>query len=316
MSSRLILEQTLTNIANAIRTKAGTVGAISPVDMPQAITDLPSGGGDTINDVLLEKTVTEYINNDFEGDIPGYLFYQNDVIERVELRKVQHTGSSIFSYCSALKSVDMPALMRVDNYAFQSTALEAVSFPNVGSVSYSSFNNCKKLKTVSLPNCTTAGEQTFKGCSALETISVPKLTRLTADMLQECTSLTQFEGESVVQFDYRVFNGDSLLELVDVGRALVGTTTAPSYIYGGFNNCSALKALVLRNPNGVHYFGGGTGIFSGTPIASGTGYIYVPRALVSNYESATNWSTFVGQFRAIEDYTVDGTLTGDFVMPA
>jgi hypothetical protein len=60
-----------------------------------------------------------------------------------------------------------------------------------------------------------------------------------------------------------------------------------------------------------------TSAISDCPIASGTGYIYVPRALLSDtdetkdYRRATNWSTFAAQFRALEDYTVDGTTTGE-----
>jgi hypothetical protein len=45
-----------------------------------------------------------------------------------------------------------------------------------------------------------------------------------------------------------------------------------------------------------------TNIFASTPIASGTGYIYVPAALVDSYKGATNWSTYAAQIRAIEDY--------------
>ena len=59
-----------------------------------------------------------------------------------------------------------------------------------------------------------------------------------------------------------------------------------------------------------------TDAFSMTPIISGTCYIYVPRALLSDtdstkdYRQASNWSTYAAQFRALEDYTVDGTTTG------
>ena len=55
---------------------------------------------------------------------------------------------------------------------------------------------------------------------------------------------------------------------------------------------------------------GTTVTLKNTPIASGTGYIYVPAALVDSYKAATNWSNFAAQFRALEDYTVDGTTTG------
>ena len=51
--------------------------------------------------------------------------------------------------------------------------------------------------------------------------------------------------------------------------------------------------------------------FSGSSVASGTGYIYVPKDLVESYKTATNWSTYATQFRALEDYTVDGTITGE-----
>lgn len=42
------------------------------------------------------------------------------------------------------------------------------------------------------------------------------------------------------------------------------------------------------------------------------GYIYIPRALVGDiYKYAANWSVFAAQFRSLEDYTVDGTITGE-----
>jgi hypothetical protein len=52
------------------------------------------------------------------------------------------------------------------------------------------------------------------------------------------------------------------------------------------------------------------------PNGDKDGYFYVPRALLSDddatkdYRRATNWSTYASQFRALEDYTVDGTITG------
>ena len=54
-----------------------------------------------------------------------------------------------------------------------------------------------------------------------------------------------------------------------------------------------------------------TSVFTKTPIESGTGYIYVPKALIEDYKVTTNWSVYASQFRALEDYTVDGTTTGE-----
>ena len=45
-----------------------------------------------------------------------------------------------------------------------------------------------------------------------------------------------------------------------------------------------------------------TGALLNTPIAQGTGYIYVPKNLMEQYKVATNWTLYATQFRAIEDY--------------
>jgi hypothetical protein len=69
-----------------------------------------------------------------------------------------------------------------------------------------------------------------------------------------------------------------------------------------FNSCSKLTALIIGRESTSVASLSSTSAFNGTPIASGTGYIYVPSALVDTYKSATNWVTFADQIRAIEDY--------------
>lgn len=75
-----------------------------------------------------------------------------------------------------------------------------------------------------------------------------------------------------------------------------------------FVECEALKTFILSSENICILR---SRVFDSTPIKSGTGYIYVPRALLDSYKTATNWSTYANQFRALEDYTVDGTVTGE-----
>ena len=50
---------------------------------------------------------------------------------------------------------------------------------------------------------------------------------------------------------------------------------------------------------------------AGGTLAQCPPYVYVPAALVDAYKSATNWSANAAKFRALEDYTVDGTISGD-----
>jgi hypothetical protein len=77
-----------------------------------------------------------------------------------------------------------------------------------------------------------------------------------------------------------------------------------------FYACAELKTLVLRKSDSICTLASYTAL-NDTPIRSGTGYIYVPSSLIETYKTAPQWSTYAAQFRALEDYTVDGTITGD-----
>lgn len=115
-------------------------------------------------------------------------------------------------------------------------------------------------------------------------------------------TITEFRDNNITRLRYGAFRECRELRVVDM----------PNLTYlnqAVFANCVGLKALILRgntmctniNPD----------ILSGSAIASDTGYIYVPRALIEDYKVATNWSIHADQFRALEDYTVDGTITGE-----
>jgi hypothetical protein len=95
-----------------------------------------------------------------------------------------------------------------------------------------------------------------------------------------------------------------------------------------FAQCYSLKALILRAERICSLYSAtrvfrdcyhilGTVNATYNPNGDKDGYFYVPRAFLSDddakkdYRRATNWSTFATQFRALEDYTVDGTTTGE-----
>lgn len=149
-----------------------------------------------------------------------------------------------------------------------------------------SFWNCRKLVTVELPMLTIVTSNLFRECVALENVYLPAVT-------------------SIYSVSFLLATG---LKKTDLPR--VRNIEGFSFPY-----CYQLVALILR-ANSVCTLGG-SDAFASTPIAGYTtfsgamGYIYVPSALVNSYKSATNWSTYASQFRALEDYTVDGTTTGE-----
>ncbi len=93
------------------------------------------------------------------------------------------------------------------------------------------------------------------------------------------------------------------------GIATADFTAVTSIGVSSFLDCSSLTALILRGTDSAAT--AGYNPFVGSAIAIGTGYIYVPAALVDTYKAATYWSKYAAQFRALEDYTTDGTTTGE-----
>lgn len=155
-----------------------------------------------------------------------------------------------------------------------------VNFPKVKKIGTYAFS-AGGIVSALLPSAAgMGGTSAFASCKNLGYINLHSLTGVGAAMFSGCASLPKADFASM---------------------ETIGTNA--------FNSCSMLSALILRK-NAVATLNN-TGAFSQTPIESGAGYIYVPRALVDAYKAATNWSTFADQFRALEDYTVDGTITGE-----
>ena len=170
------------------------------------------------------------------------------------------------------------------------------------------------LKTANFPNVTYLNARVFTNCSNMTECLVPKVTGLSslAHQFNTCSKLTEIRMPLVTgDFPNSIFYNNTALTLADIG--MVKSTTQSA-----FYNDSNLIAVILRRTSGVCSLGN-TNNFNGTKYATngaGGAYVYVPRALISTYQSATNWATLYAahsdMFRPLEDYTVDGTTTGDF----
>ncbi len=158
------------------------------------------------------------------------------------------------------------------------------------------FSNCKKLTRIDLPNVVYYGPSFCSNCTGLESVNLPKLYCCDHSSPQSeflnCTSLRELRLPSYIANGWHAFWGMTALELLDFGAL----RTLSTELY----NSPKLATLILR-------YAGMTKLSSlvvlqDTSIANGTGYIYVPRALIEKYKVATNWATYADQFRAIEDY--------------
>lgn len=146
--------------------------------------------------------------------------------------------------------------------------------------------------------------------TTLKTVKMQALTTMPSYAFAYCNALTEVALGDMLQIASNAFRGCTSLTLVDIQAQ---TAASGNIVAQAFYNCISLSALVLRYSAVATLMA--TSALQNTAIASGTGYIYVPRALLSSYQTATNWSTYAAQFRALEDYTDDGTINGDFIMP-
>lgn len=183
------------------------------------------------------------------------------------------------------------------NYA----ALEAADLPNVTKIGMYGFY-ATGIAQAKLSNLTQAGEYAFSSCDNLISLEVPNLEVIPSRFISHCPSIEYFCAPSAITVNSYSMAECSSLKTVDLPSAnSLGSNT--------FYASHQLQTLILRNANEV--CAGTLALSQNTPIAQGTGYIYVPRALIEDYKVAENWSTYASQFRALEDYTVDGTTTGE-----
>ena len=175
----------------------------------------------------------------------------------------------------------------VPDYAFYyDKLLTTVSLPAVTSIGSSVFQSCSALTSADSPVATSIGSYAFQSCSALTSADFPVATSIGSSVFQSCSALTTVSLPAVTSIGNSVFQSCSALTTVSLPAA----TSIGSY---AFRYCSALTSLILSK-NQVATLSS-TSAFTGTPIASGTGFVYVRDDLVDQYKASTDWKTYANQ---------------------
>lgn len=172
---------------------------------------------------------------------------------------------------------------------------------NVTSIVAYACRGLSKLKTVNLPNAKSIGTYAFYYCTAMTSINAPKVTSLGTYSFYNCDGLKSVNFPLATTIAQNSFYSCANMVKADFGVA--GTINQAGFAY-----CEKLEALILRKSDGICKLATATNALQGSAIANGTGYVYVPKALLSDddatkdYRRATNWSGYSNQFRAIEDF--------------
>ena len=202
------------------------------------------------------------------------------VIDDVVLTNIANAIRSKNGTNTQYEDVEMPQAIldiqtgggEVDNTLIDSiitrtlTHLESTTATSVANTTFSDYTY---LVSINLPLVETVGSQSFRRCTALSQVNLPKV----KTMMSEC------------------FYGDAKLTYID----LPSITTIQKGVFAS----TGLETLIIRTPQ-VCSLQNITAV-QNTPIANGTGFVYVPDDLVDSYKSATNWSTYANQIKGLSE---------------
>lgn len=236
---------------------------------------------------------------------------KSDIKSAIEAKGVDMTGLSFPDYPGAIASIPTGGeftekditegniqIVNLSNSAsfvasevfFGNSTIQTVSLPNCTSVGRVAFANCHSLTDLYIPMCQTIQEGAFQGCTSLEEVNLPNCTKLSAGIFENCTSLSYASVcITTSSISVAVFKSTGLTSVYFDGP-FIGHYT--------FEKCRNLSEIYLGSTS-VTVLGEGT--FVSTPIASGTGSIYVPASLVSDYQNDSNWSSYSSQIFAIPE---------------
>ena len=266
----------LSDIADAIRTKKGATEPINAQDFAGEIASIEGCGGYTIDEIASAS-----LEGDFSFSVTGikaYSFYNNSGITSVSAPDVTTIGNYAFYNCTGIKEINLPKIVSIGEYAFNTQLLTSIDLPECTSIGVQGIGKSPKMSSVNLPKVQTIGG------SALTYITVTRL------ILPECTSI-----------------GDSALTNCS-NLAYVDLPKCTSIVNYGLRNNGKLGTLILRSTTMCTL---SNYALNSSLIWNKKGYVYVPRDLIESYQGATNWKTVATQFRALEDYTTDGTINGE-----
>lgn len=179
-------------------------------------------------------------------------------------------------------------------YAFLNNTLTSIN-SDVTSVAGYACRGLSAIKTVNLPNATSIGTYAFYYCTGMTSFNATSVTTLNTYAFYNCSKLTNLNFPLATSIPTNCFYTCGGVTKADFGAA-------KSIAANAFAYCDSLSTLILRRTDAICTLANTTNALKNTPIESGTGYVYVPSALVDTYKAATNWATYANQFRAIEDY--------------
>jgi len=266
----LYAEEQRIKLRNSLRSKGFECADNEPIDS-------------LIDKSMLIQPINKLMDKTIEGDvflpdatvIEPYAFYNCINITSViapNVNSIQRNIStaSTFLGCTNLQSVTLG--------------------DSITSLGNQIFMNCYSLKEFIHKQITSLGEQVFLNCRSIERIGLNKATG--TSLFQDFQGLTGLKEIVLPKISIsnpnQFFSCGTLLELADFGNIAQINQGV------GIANKINFKYMILRRTSA------NCSLTATSFIGTSTPNVYVPNALISSYETATNWSTLGLNFIALE----------------
>ena len=175
---------------------------------------------------------------------------------------------------------------KIKDYAFYKTPITRLHTANVTSIANGacSQTGLTRIEPTDMPRVTvlTGG---FESCASLTYIKLTTVITNYSYAFRYCSNLVEAYFPNATANIDRTCNGCSKLRIMDCGQSNITNGTS-------FQNCTALRTLIMRKTSGVQTLNAWSancmgGIYNNPTEST----IYVPQALISQYQQASNWSS-------------------------
>ncbi len=223
-------------------------------------------------------------------EIPGGIFMGNPNLVRV--------NSDVDGICNIPSGVTS-----IGGGAFAGCSFSSATIPDsVTSIGTGAFNGCSRLTGITIPESVTdMSYQTFMNCSSFTSVGlfgsgasveIPNsVTSIGRETFWDCSGITNVTlSDNITSIGLAAFESCDSLSSVTIGS---GVTRIYDRTFGWCVNLTSLT-IYAQTPPTFDY-----DALKGTPIANGTGYIYVPSGSVDAYKDAIGWRHFESRIQAI-----------------
>lgn len=285
-----ILEKEIKIIPENIEVINANLEEITVVSSNEEQIITPSEENTYYNKVIVEPIITENIevisSNEDKVITPTTGKFINEVLVKGDSNLIPENIKKDVSILSVIGTLDtMYKPSYISFYNFTGTNLDYelsnLNTSNMTKMDYM-FYQCQKLQNLNIQNFNTQNVTSmtnmFYNCRLLEQLN-----------------LSNFDTSKVTNMSSMFQRCENLIEL-DISNFDTTNVTNNAYM---FQYCEKLVKLVINNQNVFKMTN--SNMFNNTPIASGTGYVYVPDNMVETYKSATNWSVYAEQIKSISE---------------